>query len=100
MTGYTVSPDARDDLDDIWDYIADQSPAAADNTLDTLIERFALLCTMPRSGEARPDLAEGVRHLRVGSYLILYRLRSSGIDVLRIIHGARDIPTVFRERRR
>jgi toxin ParE1/3/4 len=48
-------------------------------------------------GEARPDLGDEVRCFAVGNYVAFYRPLEDGILLLLVIHGARDIPTVFRE---
>lgn len=46
MTSYLVSPSARADLDEIWDYIAQHNPSAADRLLTTFEEKFLLLLTL------------------------------------------------------
>ena len=76
-------------------YIALDSPSAADRLLDTLDEKFALLATQPQMGELRPDLAPELRSFSVGNYVIFYRAIAGGIEVARVLHGARDIPGLF-----
>ena len=49
-------------------------------------------------GQARPDLAPEVRSLPVGPHMVFYRPIQSGIEVLMVVHGSRDIPTLFDER--
>lgn len=97
MKRYVISPAARSDLDEVWQYVAAHNIRAADQLIDAFLKRFFLLASQPSMGQARPDLAEGVRHSPLGNYLILYRPSESEIDVLRVIHGARDVPGVFRE---
>ena len=41
---------AQDDIEDIWNFIADDNVSAADNWLDRLDEQFALLATQPKMG--------------------------------------------------
>ena len=50
-------PQAQDDIDDIWNYIADDNIHAADNWLDKLDEQFALLTQQPLMGRARDGLS-------------------------------------------
>lgn len=50
---------------------------------------------MPESGRKRPDLAPDLRSLPVGNQVIFYRPIPDGIQVIRVLHGARDIPAVF-----
>jgi toxin ParE1/3/4 len=79
------------DLDGIWDYIARDSPAAADRMLDELTERFALLLKSPEIGEPQPKLADGsYRRVTCRSYVIYYRPLDDGIVLVRVLHGARD----------
>jgi len=95
MNRYRVDPDARDDLDEIYVYVAEQNAPAADRLIANLIERFRLLATQPFLGQARPDLAEDLRSFVVGNYVIFYRPANDGIDVVRVIHAARDIDALF-----
>ena len=61
-----------------------------------VIESCVLLAGQPLMGRERPELAPNLRSFSVGSYVILYRPISEGIEVGRIIHGARDIDAQFR----
>ncbi len=51
---------------EIWDYIADGNPAAADRWVDQLDAQFQVLATQPMMGRARNELAPGVRSFPVG----------------------------------
>jgi toxin ParE1/3/4 len=92
---FTLSDPARQDLDDIWDYIAEDNPEAADRWIDQLAERFLLLGEHPRVGRLRPELAEHLRSFPVGRYIIFYRARTDSVDIVRVLHGSRDLPAVF-----
>ena len=106
MRRVRVTPSARRDILAIWEFIARDDPDAADRRIDRLESAAALLARMPRAGHQRPDLADE-RHLfwTVGSYVVVYRpLRlgagargQSGIAVVRVLHGARDIAAIFEE---
>jgi toxin ParE1/3/4 len=85
------TPEATADLDEIWDYIARDSPAAADRVLDALSERFGLLSENPELGELQPLLADGTyRRFVYRGYVIYYRPLEDAIVLVRILHGARD----------
>ena len=88
-------PRARSDLAEIWDYIADDSEARADAFIDTLDERFQTLAASPGMGRLRDDLAEGLRSFPVGRYVIFYRTVPEGVEIVRVLHGARDLNAVF-----
>lgn len=59
--------------------------------LDEIEDKFALLSEQPRLGRARPDIAPELRYFPVGSYLILYREITDGIEVVSVVHGARRL---------
>jgi len=61
MPRVTRRPLAEADILEIWDYIADDSLAAADRWVDRLDEQFRLLAAQPMMGRARDELAPGVR---------------------------------------
>jgi toxin ParE1/3/4 len=82
---------ADEDLIDIWTYIAEESPNAADRVLDAIEARWLQLARHPYSGMARDDIAPGIRHLVAGQYLTLYRVHVEGIEIIRVLHGRRKI---------
>ncbi len=82
---------AKLDLLEIWAYIAEDNPNAADKLLDNIDEACALLGANPKLGQARPDIATGMRYLPLKNYLILYQEQPTGIEVVRVIHGSRDL---------
>lgn len=90
-------PQAAEDIAEIWDYIADDSLAAADRFVDQLDEQFGLLATQPQMGRARGELAPDIRSFPFGRYVIFYLPIDEGLDVVRVLHSARDIDAVFGE---
>jgi toxin ParE1/3/4 len=92
---YRVSDVARADLDDIWFYIAQDDPDAADGFIRTIVSRFPTLASMPYLGRAREDLSAGLRSFPVQKYIIFYRPREGGVEIVRVLSGARDLPPLF-----
>lgn len=88
---YRLLPQAAVDLESIGDYIAGHDPRAAIRLLDALERRWDLLTLHPFSGAPRDDIAPGIRHLVVGDYLTLCRVGGEAIEILRVLHGHRDI---------
>ena len=80
-------------LRDIYDYIAEDSPAAALRTIEGIHQKAQLLCKFPELGyryEHVPD--RNVRILLYGHYRIAYLIRDDGdIDILGVFHAALDI---------
>jgi toxin ParE1/3/4 len=95
MRNYSVSPQAREDLIEIWQFISQDSVEAADNLLDSFVEKFELIADRPQAGCARPELARNLRSFPVGRYVIFYRLSRNVVEIVRVLHGARDIYAVF-----
>ncbi len=76
---------------DIWLRIATNGPEVADQFFDKLEKRFELLAQWPMSGPGRPRIDPEARILVELPYIILYRLVPEGVQIVRIVHGARDI---------
>ncbi len=89
------SPDARNDLIEIWLYIAQENQAAANSLIASIEEKLNLLSDSPQMGQTRDDLAPLMRSFPVNKYLLFYRPISDGIQLVRVIHGARDIQNIF-----
>jgi toxin ParE1/3/4 len=83
------------DLIEIHDSIAGDSPIAAARWIEKLEGECQSLAAMPGMGRRREDLAPGLRSFPVGVYLIFYREVEDGVQILRVLHGARDINPLF-----
>lgn len=80
---------AEEDLIEIWLYIAKDNLTAADKMLAKFESVFEILLEQPEFGKARPDIAPELRYFPVGNYLILYRIITKGIQIVRVVHGSR-----------
>ncbi len=87
-----------DDLLGIWLYIARDNEAAADQHLDKIHDKCQLYATHPEMGEARHDLAPGVRVFPVDGYVVFYRQVEEGIELLLVTEGSRNIPPLIFDR--
>jgi toxin ParE1/3/4 len=90
-----ISPRASADLIEIWSYIADDSVANADAFVDKLYQTIQALGRQPGSGRQREELAPGIQSFPVGRYIIFYRGVAGAIEIVRVLHGARDIESIF-----
>jgi toxin ParE1/3/4 len=86
-----LTEQAEADLDEIWLQIALDDVLVADQFIDRILNRCQLLAEKPRMGRERPELRAGLRSFAVGSYLIIYPPIGDGIEVVRVLHGARDL---------
>jgi toxin ParE1/3/4 len=91
MSRIRITPLADQDLVEIWYFIAQEDPVAADRLLDLLEEKYKLLAESPHMGPARPDIAKELRYLPVGNYLLLYRVIPNGIELVRVVQA----PEIF-----
>ena len=85
------TPQARLDLIDAALYIAEDDPAAADRFLDAITETMQRLARHPMLGRTRPELAPELRSFPYRQHVIFYRPVHGGIEVMRVLHGSRDI---------
>ena len=92
---YTLAPKARHDLEEIWDYIASDSLEAADRILEQFAEKFDLLAIHKLIGRQEDRFGRGVRVLPQNAYLIFYLSDREPNEIIRVIHSARDIPTIM-----
>lgn len=99
MSRYVISSEARADLNEIWEYIAQDNFDAADGWIHKLRNSIESLACTPGMGHTRKDLTDSpVLFWPVGAYLIIYRLRDTYIEVVAVTQGARDIPSFLNER--
>lgn len=91
--GYRLLPQAKSDIEEITSYISADSPAAAQRWFDRLQERFVAIGAMPEIAPARPEIGPDVRLFPFDRYVILYRAESGNADIVRIVHGSRDLET-------
>ena len=83
---------AKEDLFEIWEFIADHDEVAADRYIDHLRDRASELLHFPELGRARDEIHPGLRSLLARNHLIFYRLEDEEVQVLRILHGSMDLP--------
>ncbi len=92
-----LSPDALQDLQEVWDFVAIDNANAADQLEDEFFNAFEKLARQPGMGHTRSDVTgRDVRFWPAGSYLIVYREGPPALQILAILHGARDVPEVMR----
>ncbi len=97
MAEAIISPEALQDMADIHCYIAMDDPDAADRVIDAFEENTSLLAAQPGIGLLKPRL----RNLRLWvvtafpNYLMFYREREGQVEIVRVLHGARDLPSIL-----
>jgi antitoxin ParD1/3/4/toxin ParE1/3/4 len=94
---YVLSPEARDDLRDIRDYLAGEGgQRLARYVLGEFSAAFQLLASRPEAGHLRQDLTPlPVKFWPVFSYLIVYDPAARPLAVARLLHGRRDVRAIL-----
>jgi toxin ParE1/3/4 len=95
MARLTITESARADLREIGAFIAQDSPAAARRVVERLRTQARKLAATPGIGRSRKDLRPDLFSFPVGRHVLFYRPQADGIVLVRVIHGARDLPALF-----
>ena len=98
MSQFVLTPAAEGDILDILDYIERENASAATRVFAALSEAMRLIAERPGIGHTRGDLAdEAVRFWPVFSYLVIYRPDTSPLQIVRVLHGKRDVRRLLEE---
>jgi toxin ParE1/3/4 len=96
------TPQAREDLIEIYTYIGLDNPSAAERIFDAVQAKTESLGEYPQIGARRPDIRPSTRILIEGPYLVLYETHpdsdEGGIDeveIVRIVDGRRNLKNLF-----
>lgn len=88
---------ARNDLKQIYDYIAKDSIYYATNVVENVVSKAENLDEFPEIGRVVPEIGDkNVRELIIYSYRLIYELVSNDVQILAIIHGKRDFSSLDR----
>ena len=90
------SPEAEQDLFDIWDYIwSAASAAVADKRLREIHHVCWLLGRSSELGKARDDVRAGLRSIPVDRHVVFYRITKEAIEIVRVLDERRDVEAIF-----
>ena len=102
MTGYDFHPEARLDLDEIWEFIRAENLDAADRVIAEILAAIRGLVPFPDKGHKRPDLtSRPLRFTLSREYLIAYAPEEKPLWVVAVMHGRRSprlISSILRDR--
>jgi toxin ParE1/3/4 len=90
------SPDAEGDLIGLWAYLEREASATtADAQITRLHEASQKLAELPHAGRRRNELMPGLRSRLVSPYLVFYRVDVGEVQIVRVLHGSRDLTAIF-----
>lgn len=95
MARLVILPAARADLLEIGDFVALDNPGRAFSFLTEIEARMREAAERPQSFPARDELHPGLRSARHGRYLIFFLEVGDEVRVVRVLHGARDLPRLL-----
>jgi len=99
VSKYVLGIPAELDLDEIWEYIAEDNIESADRWVGRLFDAFEAIARNPGIGHTRQDLtAQSILFWPVGAYLVLYRARKERVEIIAVTQGSRDIPSFLKQR--
>ena len=95
MKRFKLSPEAAQDIREIWGYIAADNIRAAGQVRLQFLEACQRIAENPGIGHSRKDITEKpVLFWPTGSYLIVYATRKP-VEIVRVLHGARDFSAIL-----
>lgn len=90
------SPEARADLSEIWGYYAKVGGRnRADNIVRAISDASRLIEDHPLAGRTRDEIRPGLRSIAAHPHVIFYRLRGDVAEIVRILHGKRDLEDIL-----
>jgi toxin ParE1/3/4 len=92
-----ITESAYIDLEDIENYISQDSPTIARKFISRIFDKIDQLYLYPQSGKPVPEITDiSIRELLINKYRIIYKLeRDSKVNILRIIHSSRLLDIEF-----
>ena len=98
MSNFVLTQAAKGDLRKILEYLEGDSPSALLKVVDALDDAMQLLADNPGIGHLRSDLTpQDVRFWSVLRYLVIYRPDTKPLEIVRVLHGKRDVRRLLEE---
>ena len=101
--GFELHPGAAQDITEIWEFIAEDSPFAARRVREEILDCIRRLVSFPNQGHMRPDLtSRPLRFQTIRDYLIVYSPDEKPLAVIGVLHGRRSpriLAAILRERK-
>jgi toxin ParE1/3/4 len=91
------SPQSEADLEAILEYLHQNQPALAERFATAFYEKGQMLARFPEMGRLRPELAPNLRSTLVHPYVLFYRVEGETVQIVRILHGKRDLRRIIQE---
>jgi toxin ParE1/3/4 len=97
MSRYVINILASRDLNDIAEYYAEHNVESGDRFFRDFNRKCQQLVAFPNSGKSYASIRPDLRGVSLEGYIIFYRVLEDGIEILRVISGRRDFPSLLKE---
>ena len=92
-----ISPNASQDLDEIFDYFASRNVDAGERFVIAFEKKCENLLQFPNMGRSYKDIEPSLRGIPLDNYIILYRLIDNGVEIVRVVSGYRNLEYLFEQ---
>lgn len=97
MKQHIISPAASLDLAEIIDYFTVRNIEAGERFIDEFEKKCKYLANFPKMGRSYANIKLDLRGVPLDGYIILYRIVDSGIEIVRVVSGYRNLESLFAE---
>jgi toxin ParE1/3/4 len=97
MADVRHSPQSEADLEAILEDLQQKDPAVADRYATAFYEKGQALARFPEMGRLRLEIAPNLRSTLVHPYVLFYRIEGETVQIIRILHGRRDLRRIIQE---
>lgn len=97
MKQHIISPEASLDLEDIIDYFANRNIDAGERFVNEFENKCKYIANFPNMGRSYANIKTDLRGVPLDGYIILYRIIDSGIEIVRVVSGYRNLESLFTE---
>ncbi|MCW9679900.1 type II toxin-antitoxin system RelE/ParE family toxin [Dolichospermum planctonicum UHCC 0167] len=95
MNRYVINILASYDLNEIAEYFSQKNLKAGEKFFQEFNSKCKQLVSFPNSGKSYSEINPDLRGLPLEGYIIFYRVLDDGIEILRVVSGRRDLPSMF-----
>jgi toxin ParE1/3/4 len=97
MSNYVINILASQDLNEIADYFMENNIEAGERFFREFNRKCKQIVAFPNSGKSYAQIRQDLRGLPLEGYIIFYRLLDDGIEIMRVISGRRNLPSIFQD---
>ncbi|MGK7926879.1 MAG: type II toxin-antitoxin system RelE/ParE family toxin [Spirulina sp.] len=95
MKRYIITLSASRDLTEITNYFASRNIDKGEELLATFNKKCKQLIKFPQMGRSYEEVRPNLRGLPLNGYIILYQITEDLLEILRVVHGSRDLENLF-----